>query len=146
MVGLKCGPPCLVHHCYLNGLFHCSYKDYAKKQVGEDRVSFIILFYITGKIRAGTQGRKLKAGIEAEDMEDIAYCRAPCGLLNLLPHSIQAASLGKVLPIVSLALSRHTSHELRKCTIDLHTGKSDGDIFSQLKKILLPIVLWLVFN
>lgn len=123
------------HHAWFTTVvFYCSDKDYVKKQVVENRVSFIVFFYITGKIRAGTQGRKLKAGIEAEPWEILLYCCTPRGLLNLLPHSIWAASLGKVLPVVSWALSSHTNHELRKCTVELHTGKSDGDIFFSIEE------------
>lgn len=71
------------HPWFTTVVFYCSDKDHIKNQVGENRVSFIVFFYITGKIRAGTQGRKLKAGIEAEAMGDIALLLRSAWLAQL---------------------------------------------------------------
>jgi hypothetical protein len=42
---------------------------------------------IIGGVRAGTQGRNLEAGTEAEDMEGAAYWLASHGLLSLVLYN-----------------------------------------------------------
>jgi hypothetical protein len=63
----------------------CCY-DKTHRQLGKERVYFMLYFSRKQSLTEGSQGRNLEAGADAEAMEGAAYWLAPHGLLSLLSY------------------------------------------------------------
>lgn len=107
----------LIHNCllfesqnnHLSQGFCCSGKHHDQRQLGEERVCFSLQFsghtLSQRENRAGTQGRNLKVGAEAETMEK--YCLLACS-----PWLVQTVAL------------QHPGHLLRSDTTHSGAGSS----------------------
>lgn len=105
------------------GLYHCD-KDRGRKHLVEERVCSF-----TREARAGTPGRILEAGTEAEAAEE-------CYLLAFFPWLSHPASLSRPQSTAQgwfcpkWSVPPHMDHQYRKCPAGLPTHQTHGGVFS----------------
>lgn len=107
---------------FLFALCYCG-KDHIQKQLGEERVHFLLLIVQSlWEVRAVTQHRNLAAGTEPETMKEcsslILYV-----FLDLLSYNSKHSLLGP----------SHSNNWSSKCPKDFPTGQSDRGSFSLVK-------------